>query len=80
MKTVQNLIGNKNWVTHPTTLTLWIIGIVWLIGNGLLVAAVTDFFAAGFLNKKYLLIYMMMLISTWSTVHIFLNYFRRREA
>lgn len=68
----------RNWVTHPTKRNLLIIVTVWIIGNGLLILSTTNFFMESFLNKKYILIYAIMIMSTLTTFKVILNYSRKR--
>ncbi len=67
----------RNWVTHPTKRNILIIATVWVIGNGLLILSTTDLFTESFLSKKYILIYGLMIMSTWTTFKVTLNYFKR---
>ena len=69
----------RNWVTHPTKRNLMIIVTVWFIANGLLILSTTDFFTESFLNKKYILIYAIMIMSTLTTFKVILNYSRTRR-
>ena len=66
----------RNWVTHPTKRNLLIIFTVYVVGNGLLIISTTDLFTESFLNKKYLMIYAMMIMSSWTVLKVLLNYFR----
>lgn len=66
----------QHWVTHPTRRNLLMVVIVWIVANGLLVIAITDLFRESVINKKYTLIYAMMLFSTWITVNVISNYFK----
>ena len=68
----------RNWVTHPTKRNLLIMVTIWLVGNGLLILSLTDLFTESFLNRRNIVIYIMMIISTRSTFSLVLNYFRTR--
>ena len=68
----------RNWVTHPTKRNLFIIVTIWFLGNGLLILSTTDLFTESFLNKKYVLIYAMMIMSTWTTIKMIRNYSKTR--
>jgi len=69
----------RNWVTHPTKRNLLIILTVWTIGISLLIISTTNLFTESFFNKKYILIYAMMIMSTWTTSKVTLNYFKTRR-
>jgi hypothetical protein len=64
----------KNWVTHPTRKILSIFVTIWFLGNGLLILVITDLFTEPFFNTRYMVIYGMMIMSTWTTFMVFLNY------
>ena len=68
----------RNWVTHPTKRNLLIIVTAWFVGNSLLILSTTDLFTESFFNKKYVMIYAMMIMSTWTTFKVTLNYFKTR--
>jgi hypothetical protein len=69
----------RNWVTHPTRRNILIIGTAWFVGNGLLVLSTTDLFTESFISKRYIMIYVMMIMSTWTTFQVTLNYFKTRR-
>ncbi|WP_228451020.1 hypothetical protein, partial [Marnyiella aurantia] len=69
----------RNWVTHPTKRNLLIIVTMWFVGNSLLILSTTDLFTESFFNKKYIIIYAMMIMSTWTTFKVIRNYSKTRE-
>lgn len=69
----------RNWINHPTRKNLFTILTVWIIGNILITIAITDLFTERFFNKKYILIYSLMLISTGTTLKVIINYFNTRR-
>ena len=71
-------VQKRNWITHPTKRNLLIIVTVWVVGNGLLIISTTDLFTESFLDKKYILIYAMMIMSSWTTFKVISNYFKTR--
>jgi hypothetical protein len=71
--------AKRNWVTHPTGRNLLIIVTIWFVGNGLLILSTTDLFTESFFNKKYIMIYAMMIMSTWTTFKVIRNYSKTRE-
>lgn len=69
----------RNWINHPTRKNLFTILTVLIIGNILITIAITDLFTERFFNKKYILIYSLMLISTGTTLKVIINYFNTRR-
>lgn len=69
----------RNWVTHPTTRNFAIIVSVWIIGLVLLVAAMTDLFRNSLFYKKHIVVYGMMVLSTWTVVKVSLNYIKTKR-
>jgi hypothetical protein len=69
----------RNWVTHPTKRNLLIIVTIWFVGNGLLILSTTDLFTESFFNKKYVMTYAMMIMSTWTNFKVIRNYSKTRE-
>ena len=70
----------KRWTTHPTKKNILIIIGIWLVGNFLLLIASTDFFTESLLNKKHILVYILMTMSTMTTARLTTNYFRNKSA
>lgn len=77
-------IGKKceqkgSWITHPTKKILLIFLATWFVGTGLLVLAATDLFRESFLNRKYIMIYVLITMSTRTTFKLLLNYFKSKS-
>lgn len=66
------------WYTNPSLKVAVIFVFMWLIGNTLIVLAMTDFFKSGFQPGKHMPSALLMLASTISTLKIIRNYFRTR--
>jgi len=69
----------RNWVTHPTRRYLVISLTVWFVGIVFLVITMTDFFTQSFFNKKHFVFYAMIIMSTWTTIKVTLNYIKTKE-
>jgi hypothetical protein len=69
----------RNWVTHPTTRNFAIIVSIWIVGIVLLVASMTDLFRNSFFDKKHILVYGMMVLSTWTVIKASVNYFKTKR-
>lgn len=68
----------KNWLTHPTKQNLLIIMAVWFVGNTLLILSATNFFTNSFFDTEYVMSYFMIILTTWTTFKIILNYFKTK--
>lgn len=69
----------KDWRTHPTSRTILILVTVWLVSNSLIILSATDLFTESFFNKRYVMMYLLMIFSTWTTLKVVLNYFKTRD-
>ncbi|MBN8575468.1 MAG: hypothetical protein J0L66_00925 [Cytophagales bacterium] len=66
------------WYTNPSLKVVVIFIFIWLMGNMLILLAMTDFFRSGFQPGKHLPRALLILASTISTLKIIRNYFRTR--
>lgn len=67
----------KNWTKNPSKNQLILIILISLIGNLMLITAMTNLFTESMLNGKYLILYFLMLGSIFTTVKVYFNYFNR---
>jgi len=70
-------IKNK-WIDNPSKKNLIISTAIWFAGIFLLILSLTDFFKESFFSKKYLLIYLLMILATVSVVKIHRNYWKNK--
>lgn len=66
------------WYTNPSLKVVVIFVSIWLIGNILILLAMTDFFMSGFQPGKHMPSALLMLASTITTLKFIRNYFRTR--
>ncbi len=66
------------WYTNPSLKVVVIFVSIWLVGNGLLIIAVTDIFRQSFVVAGHYISILMMVMSTIQTSKLIYNYFRTR--
>lgn len=62
------------WINHPTKKQLLLVIITWFIGSSLLVLSVTDLFTESFFQKEYIMMYFILIGSSYTTFKVFVNY------
>jgi hypothetical protein len=68
----------KDWFENPTKLNLIVLISIWVVGIVFMVPAMTDFFKGSFFNRKYLMMYFLIIASTF-TILKHLNSFLAKE-
>jgi hypothetical protein len=68
-----------NWYQNPTKKTLIVFGLLWLIGNTLLVLVLTDLFTESPLKVKNIIMMFFMIGSTVSVSHLYIKYFKKNK-
>jgi uncharacterized membrane protein YjjP (DUF1212 family) len=69
----------KSFYHNPTLKTIIIFSILWIISNTLLILSMTDLFTESLFQKKYLMIYFLMIGSTIATGKLFFNYWKNNN-
>ena len=64
----------RNFYHNPTSKTVIIFWVIWLISNMLLILSITDLLTESFFQKEYLMIYFLMIASTIATIKVQMNY------
>jgi hypothetical protein len=72
-------IENKNFTLNPTKKTLILFTLIWVIGTGLIIYAISDSFGESFFQKKYGLLYLMLIGSTFTVAKLYYNYFKNKN-
>ena len=69
-------MGNNKWldVKNPSKNNLIVFSLIWLISNALLIISITDLFSESFFQKKHVMIYVLMISSTYAVLKLFINY------
>ncbi len=68
-----------NWYQNPTKKTLRIFGLLWLIGNTLLILALTDLFTESPLKVTNIIMMFFMIGSTVSVSHLYIKYYKKNK-
>jgi hypothetical protein len=66
----------NNIFKNPSLKNVMMLSLLWFISNMLLVLSITDLFSDSFLQKRYLIVYFVMIASTTSIIRIYHNYFK----
>jgi uncharacterized membrane-anchored protein len=68
------------WFRNPSLKVVLTFIAMWLLGNFMLVAAMTDFFHEEVASSKRLPVSFLMLLSTASALKVIRNYFKARRS
>jgi len=66
------------WIKNPTKKQLIFLTLIWLTGLLFLLLSMTNFFSESILNKKYFILYFLLLISVLAMAGVYKNYFKSR--
>ncbi len=69
----------KNWVSKPTKKQMIGFTAVWLVGLFLLILSMTDLFRESLFQKKYVLLYLLILGSAVAIFKLHANYWKSRN-
>jgi undecaprenyl pyrophosphate phosphatase UppP len=69
----------RNFLKNPSKKNLLLFIFLWLLGIVLLTLTTTDLFAESFFQKKYAMIYMLMIGSTIATAKRYFNYWKNKN-
>jgi hypothetical protein len=69
----------RSCVTHSTKKNLLICLGIWVVGNSMLILAMTDLLNENFFKKEYLMIYLIIATSTWTMYRVFTNYLKIKK-
>jgi len=67
-----------SFLTNPTKKHLIIFGLLWFIGIALLTLSVTDLFTENFFQKRYVMMYFLMIGSSITTGKLYFNYWKNK--
>ena len=71
--------NKRNFITNPSKKNLIIFTLLWFLGIVLLTLSATDLFTESFFQKKYVLIYFLMIGSTITTIKLYKNYWKNKN-
>ena len=66
----------RNFIKNPTIKNLILFTLLWFVGILLLTLSTTDLFTESFFQKKYVIIYFLMIGSTIATGKLYFNYWK----
>jgi len=74
-----NTENHKTFFTHPSKRILAVFSTGWGVSVACLLLAITDLFTEPFFQKRYILSYFLMLISTVVVTNIWINYLKNKN-
>ena len=72
-------ILKRNFITNPSKKILILFTSLWLLGITLLILAMTDLFTESILQRKYVMVYFLMIGSTIVTGKLYFNYWKNKN-
>jgi hypothetical protein len=69
---------NESFLTNPTKKHSILFGLLWFISIILLTLSITDLFTESFFQKKYVMMYFLMIGSTVATGKLYFNYWKNK--
>ena len=69
----------KSFITNPSKKNLILFTSLWLFGLILLALSTTDLFTESFFQKRYVMIYFLMIGSTVATGKLYINYWKNKN-
>ena len=69
----------RNFIKNPTRKNLILFILLWFVGIFLLTLSTTDLFTESFFQKKYIMIYFLMIGSTITTGKLYYNYWKNKN-
>jgi hypothetical protein len=69
----------RNFIKNPTIKNLILFTLLWFVGILLLTLSTTDLFTESFFQKKYVIIYFLMIGSTIATGKLYFNYWKNKS-
>ena len=78
-KNIQMETTKRNYINNPSKKNMILFTLLWLLGIILLTLSTTDFFSESFFQKKYLMIYFLMIGSTLTTAKLYINYWKNKN-
>lgn len=70
----------RDFINQPSKKTVFIFVSLWLFSNLLLLLAITDLFTQPLLQRQFLMVYILILMSTAATFRIVLKYLKNKKS
>lgn len=80
LKSFKKKKANNTFLYHPSLMIIVVFVTLWFVGNGLLFLSMTDLFTESFFQKKYTMMYFLMIGSTITTSFLIFNYFKNKNS
>jgi len=68
--------NKTNWMTNPSPKQVVGFTVIWLVGLILLILSMTDLFRESLFQRKYTILYLLILGSTVALVKVHANYWK----
>ena len=72
-------VKKKSWLKNPSKKQVVYILAVWIIGITLIILSITDFFTESLFQKEYIVMYALIIGSTFTTFTAFNNYKKNQK-
>lgn len=69
----------RNFIKNPSIKNLILFTLLWFVGILLLTLSATDLFTESFFQKRYVMIYFLMIGSTIATGKLYINYWKNKN-
>ena len=69
----------RNFMKNPSIKNLVLFTLLWFVGILLLTLSTTDLFTESFFQKKYVMIYFLIIGSTIATGKLYFNYWKNKN-
>jgi hypothetical protein len=69
----------RNFMKNPSIKNLILFTLLWFVGIILLTLSTTDLFTESFFQKKYVMIYFLIIGSTIATGKLYFNYWKNKS-
>ena len=69
----------KNWIKNPSKKQIVLISTLWIVGIFLLTISMTDFFSESIFQKKYVMVYFLIIGATLTTFTSHFNYWKSKN-
>ena len=69
----------NNWINNPSRKQIILFTLVYLIAVLLLVLSMTNLFTESIIQKKYIMIFFLIISSTLATIKVHLNYWKLKN-
>lgn len=69
----------NSWVKNPTKTQMILSSSAWATGVILIILSITNFFTENIFHKKFLILYFLVIASTYTVITVVANYFNNKK-